>query len=79
LARKLVIGSQLCLQQAMNFNKAQGISWMSSDPLRAGGVWAWGRDYIGRVADINTIRDETWRHSVEIRVPRTHAYAYFAA
>ena len=28
----------------MNFNEAQGISWMSSDPLHVGGVWA--RDYI---------------------------------
>ena len=43
LARKLVIGSQLCIQQAVNFNEAQGISWMSPDPLRTGRVW--GRDY----------------------------------
>ena len=44
LACKLVIGSQLCIQQAMNFNEAQGITQMSPDPLRAGGVWA--RDYL---------------------------------
>ena len=33
------------------FNEAQGISWMSPDPLRAGGVW--GRDYrsVGRSVD----------------------------
>ena len=35
---KLVISPQLCIQQAMNFNKTWGISRMSPDPLLA--VWS---------------------------------------
>ena len=37
LVRKLVIGSQLCIHQAMNFNKARRISRMSPNPFHVDG------------------------------------------